>query len=51
MPEWCSKNNVIVKEADGEQPFSAGYKFDRIIVNLVLNLTADPEKMLRNLYN
>jgi ubiquinone/menaquinone biosynthesis C-methylase UbiE len=34
---------------DGEIPFKASYKFDRIILNSVLQITPDPKKMMQSL--
>ena len=39
-----------VANAEERSAFSEKEKFDRIICNCVLMLTADPEKMLRNLH-
>ena len=33
---------LTVREADGEQSMGAPFKFDRIIANMVINLTEDP---------
>ena len=43
--------NLCLKAQNGEEPFNSEYKFDRIIGNMVLMLTEDPEKMLKNLYD
>ena len=32
-------------------PFNATEKFDRIVCNMVMMLTPNPENMLKNLYN
>ena len=47
--EWLAKNKVEIKVHNGEEPVE-GEKFDRIICNMVLMLTEDPEKML-NTFN
>lgn len=49
--DWISKNKLILKKANGEMPFELGLKFDRIICNMVLMDTENPEIMLANLYN
>jgi len=43
-------NNLHMFAANAEEKFEAPFKFDRIIANLVLMITEDPAKMLRNLH-
>ena len=45
------KQNITLKAANGEEPIESPHKFDRIIANLVLMLTEDPHKMMRNLHS
>ena len=49
--EWLQKHNVTIRSANGEEPFNANPKFDRIICNLVLMIVEDPLKMMQNLSN
>ena len=51
--EWLQKVNLSFRVVDGEEPIEAENKekFDRIIINLGLNLTQDPVRMLQNFYN
>ena len=44
------KNNVAFKVADGQQSINTPFLFDRIIANLVLMATEDPEKMMKNFH-
>lgn len=48
--EWMASQNLEVRAANGEEPIECNYKFDRIIANLVLMLTEDPVKMMKNLH-
>lgn len=44
-----SKHNLSYRVVDGEKHIDTPYKFDRIICNLVLMITENPQKMLENL--
>ena len=48
--EWISKQNIKFKTLNGEEPFNTSKPFDRIICNLCLMLTPDPNKMLTNFH-
>lgn len=47
--EWMKEHNLEIRTANGEEPIASEYKFDRLIANLVLMLTENPVKMLKNL--
>jgi ubiquinone/menaquinone biosynthesis C-methylase UbiE len=51
LDEWMKKQNLEFGQVNGEEKIPKEIKFDRIICNLVLMLTTDPAKMLRNLYD
>lgn len=42
---------MSIEEANGEEPFNVGYRFDRIIANLVVHHTQNPLKMMTNLHS
>lgn len=46
--EWTKKNNLVVKQVNGEESIDGFGKFDRIICNLVLMLTVNPKNILLN---
>lgn len=51
FPEaWMNRQRLTLKAANGEEPIESPYKFDRIIANLVLMLTENAEKMMKNLH-
>ncbi len=45
------RQNLKIDVANGEEVINNGDKFDRIICNLVLMITENPNKMLSNLWN
>ena len=45
------KVQLTLKVANGEELIDSPYKFDRIIANLVLHLTENPVKMMKNFYD
>ena len=49
---WLERVSLFFRVADGEEFIEAhnGQKFDRIISNLVLNLTLDARKMVKNFH-
>ena len=49
--DWLKKNNITLMAANGEEPIESEHKFDRIVANLVLMLTEDPLKMMKNLHS
>lgn len=49
VDEWMKDQQLEIRTANGEEPIESEYKFDRMIANLVLMLTENPIKMLRNL--
>lgn len=44
------KHHLEIKEGNAQEKIDVPYKFDRIIINLVLHHVEDPVAMLKNLY-
>lgn len=51
LEKWMQKHHLILQAVNGEDKIAVPYKFDRIICNLVLQITENPRNMLRNLYD
>ena len=49
--EWSKLHNIQFKVHNGQEAVEVPYKFDRIICNLVLMITENPQKMLTNLHS
>lgn len=48
--EWLQKHQIKFQVHNGEEILETPFKFDRIICNLVLMITENPQKMLRSLH-
>ena len=50
LEKWMGKHHLKLQAVNGEDKIAVPYKFDRIICNLVLQITENPRNMLQNLY-
>ena len=48
---WMQDQRLDIIVGDAEEPVKTEFDFDRIVANLVVNLTADAEKMMRSLHS
>ena len=48
---WMQDQRLDIIVGDAEEPIKTEFNFDRIVANLVVNLTADAEKMMRSLHS
>lgn len=49
--EWIKEQRLHLFVQNGEEPFNFDVKFDRIFCNVVLQITENPLKMLKNFHS